>query len=171
MTAMTDRPRTPIAAMTAARATASARARRRPDTPAELARRLIPGYVVTPAIKLLSDELVRAVETPDARLIVTMPPRTGKSVQTSQVFPVWLLSRDPDAEVIVKSYGDALAEEHSAAARLIAENPPSSASGWRRTSRPWAAGGLPVTGEACWRAASCPAQPGSAHRCCWSMTP
>lgn len=94
-----------ITLLTAARALRAARGRQRPESPAELARRLIPGYVVTPAIKLLSDELVRAVEEPDSRLIVTMPPRTGKSVLVSQVFPVWLLSRDPDAEIIVKSYG------------------------------------------------------------------
>ncbi|KWX25622.1 hypothetical protein AFM11_05165 [Mycolicibacterium wolinskyi] len=113
-----------IATLTAAAAVRRACGRRMPDNPADLARLLIPGYVVTPTIKLLSDELVRAVEQPDSRLILTMPPRTGKSVLTSQVFPVWLLARDPDAEIIVKSYGDALAEEHSAAARrLIAENP------------------------------------------------
>ena len=41
--------------------------RQRPATPAQLAQRLIPGYVVTPAIKLLSDELVRAVEEPYLR--------------------------------------------------------------------------------------------------------
>ncbi|ANE80155.1 hypothetical protein A7U43_13260 [Mycobacterium adipatum] len=115
---------TTVKTLTTARAFGAARGRRRPESPAEMARRLIPGYVVTPAIQMLSDELVRAVETPDSRLIVTMPPRTGKSVLTSQVFPVWQLSRDPDAEIIVKSYGDQLAEEHSAAARrLIAENP------------------------------------------------
>ncbi|MFA1701645.1 terminase large subunit domain-containing protein [Mycobacterium intracellulare] len=113
----------PIAALTAARAVLAARDRQRPATPAELARRLIPGYRITPTIRLISDELVRAVETPDARVILTMPPRTGKSVLVSQVFPVWLLSRNPDAELILKSYGDALAEEHSAAARrMIADN-------------------------------------------------
>ncbi|OPX12481.1 hypothetical protein [Mycobacterium sp. AT1] len=115
---------TTVTTLTTARALGAARGRRRPDSPAELARWLIPGYVITPAIQMLSDELVRAVETPDSRLIVTMPPRTGKSVLTSQVFPVWQLARDHDAEIIVKSYGDQLAEEHSAAARrLIAENP------------------------------------------------
>ncbi|MGV0656412.1 hypothetical protein ABQE48_21355 [Mycolicibacterium thermoresistibile] len=114
----------PVATLTAARAIRVARDRQPPASPAELAQRLIPGYVVTPTIRLLSDELVRAVETPDSRLILTMPPRTGKSVLVSQVFRVWLLSRDPDTEVIVKSYGDALAEEYSAAARrLIADNP------------------------------------------------
>lgn len=107
----------------AARALVAARNRRRPTSPAELAAMLDPTFVVTPTIRLLSDELVRAVETPDARLIVTTPPRTGKSTLVSRVFPVWLLMRDPDAEVILKSYGDTLAEEHSAAARrMIAEH-------------------------------------------------
>jgi hypothetical protein len=113
----------PTRTLAAVGAVQAARARRRPESPAELARRLIPGYVVTPAIRLISDELERAVSEPDSRLILTTPPRTGKSVLVSQVFPVWLLSRNPDCEIIVKSYGDSLAEEHSAAARrLIAEN-------------------------------------------------
>lgn len=113
----------PVAALAAVRALQAVQARRRPESPAELARRLIPGYHVTPTIRLISDELVRAVETPDSRLILCCPPRTGKSVLVSQVFPVWLLARNPDAEIIVKSYADALAEEHSREARrLIAEN-------------------------------------------------
>lgn len=114
---------TSIKTLTAARAVAAVRSRRRPETPAELAVMLDPKFVVTPTIRLLSDELVAAVEQADARLIVTTPPRTGKSTLVSRIFPVWLLMRDPDAEVILKSYGDQLAEEHSAAARaLIAEH-------------------------------------------------
>jgi hypothetical protein len=106
-----------LATLTAAGALAARRTRQNPASPAELAVLLDPSFVVTPTIRLLSDELVRAVEEPDARLIVTTPPRTGKSTLVSRVFPVWLLMRDPDAEVILKSYGDTLAEEHSAAAR------------------------------------------------------
>lgn len=113
-----------VPALTAARSIAAVRGRRRPETPAELATALIPGYRITPAIRLISDELVAAVTEPDARVILTTPPRTGKSVLTSQVLPVWALMRDPDTEVVVKSYGDDLAEEHSAAARrMISENP------------------------------------------------
>lgn len=108
---------------TAARAVAAASSRRRPASPAELAVMLIPGYHVTPSIQLISDELVRAVEEDDGRLVLTMPPRLGKSTLVSRIFPVWLLMRDPDCEIILKSYGDQLAEEHSAAARaLIAEH-------------------------------------------------
>lgn len=94
-----------------------------PDNPADLARLLIPDYHVTPTIRLLSDELVRAAEEPDSQVILTCPPRTGKSVLVSQVYPVWKLARDPDTEVIVKSYADDLAEEHSREARrLIADH-------------------------------------------------
>lgn len=113
-----------LATLTAAGVLAARRARRRPASPAELATMLIPGYHVTPTIQLISDELARAVEEPNARVVLTTPPRTGKSVLVSQVLPVWALMRNPDTEVIVKSYGDDLAEEHSAAARrLVADNP------------------------------------------------
>ncbi|WP_234802636.1 terminase large subunit domain-containing protein [Mycobacteroides salmoniphilum] len=114
---------TAMSTLTAARALAAVRSRRRPETPAELATMLDPNFVVTPTIRLLSDELVAAVKQPDSRLIVTTPPRTGKSTLVSRIFPVWLLMRNPDSELILKSYGDTLAEEHSAAARaLIAEH-------------------------------------------------
>lgn len=98
--------------------------RRRPRTPAELAQQLLPGYVVTPTIRLISDALLDAITQPDRRVIITTPPRTGKSVLVSQVGPVFALMHDPDAQVIVKSYGDELAEEHSREARrFIAAHP------------------------------------------------
>ncbi|NGX06855.1 hypothetical protein UI24_06825 [Mycobacteroides franklinii] len=37
---------------------------------------------------------------------------------------MWVLMSNPDSEVMIKSYADDLAEEHSGAARwLISENP------------------------------------------------
>jgi hypothetical protein len=114
----------PIRSLVAARALRAVTARRRPQTPAELAQRLIPGYRVTPTIRLISDVLMKAIIEPDQRIILSCPPRTGKSVLVSQIGPVFALSRDPDAQVIVKSYGDELAEEHSREARrLIAGHP------------------------------------------------
>ena len=109
--------------LVAARATAAIRDRRPPRSLAELARRLIPGYVVTPTIALLSDILTDAIDQPDQRVIFTCPPRTGKSLLASVVTPVWALSRDPDASVMIKSYGDELAEDLSREARrLISEH-------------------------------------------------
>ncbi|TXI56889.1 terminase large subunit domain-containing protein [Mycolicibacter arupensis] len=112
-----------VRALTAARAALAVSRRRRPSSPADLARRLDPKFVVTPAVQLISDELARAATTPNARTVITCPPRTGKSRLVSQVFPVWLMMRDPDTEIILKSYNDELANDHSAEARrLIAEH-------------------------------------------------
>ncbi|MGJ6122983.1 hypothetical protein QN239_10430 [Mycolicibacterium sp. Y3] len=122
--ALAPKPIPAVSTLTAARALLAVAGRRRPQTPAELAARLVPGYRVTPSIAMLSDVLERAVTEPDGRYIVTCPPRTGKSVLVSQVLPVHALMVNPDTEVIVKSYGDDLAEEHSAAARrLVADHP------------------------------------------------
>ncbi|MGB0971178.1 MAG: hypothetical protein ACPGVG_09485 [Mycobacterium sp.] len=100
-------------------AIALGRDRRQPSSPAALAQRIIPNYVVTPTIKLISDAFVRAIEQPDQRIIITCPPRTGKSVLVSQVGIAWALARSPDSSVILKSYADELAGEHSLAARRI----------------------------------------------------
>ncbi|GAA1462690.1 terminase large subunit domain-containing protein [Williamsia maris] len=112
-----------IALVTAARAISVARGRHSPVTPAELARRIIPGYVVTPAIALISDVLREAISQSDGRYIISTPPRTGKSVLASQIGVIEALRHDPDSRVVLTSYADTLAQEHSHAARaLIAEH-------------------------------------------------
>jgi hypothetical protein len=60
----------------AARLLAARRAVQRPASPAALAKRLVPGYVITLTIALLSDVLADAVANPDRRVIVSTPPRT-----------------------------------------------------------------------------------------------
>lgn len=51
------------------------------------------------------------------RLMVFMPPRYGKSQLISQIFPAWLLGRNPDYRVILTSYGADLAQKDSRAIR------------------------------------------------------
>ena len=63
----------PIRSLVAARALQAVAARRRPQTPAELAQRLIPGYRVTPTIRLISDVLAAAIRYPDRRVIISRP--------------------------------------------------------------------------------------------------
>ncbi|SON63375.1 hypothetical protein MSIMFI_04905 [Mycobacterium simulans] len=113
-----------VRALTAARAVAAQRALRRPATPAELAKRVFPDfYTVTPTLALISDVLVDAIENSGRRTVISTPPRTGKSVLVSQVGVVFALMRNPDHALILKSYSDELAEEHSREARrIIAEN-------------------------------------------------
>lgn len=51
------------------------------------------------------------------RLIVTMPPRHGKSELISKSFPSWCLGKHPDWDIMITSYGAALAEAHSEVCR------------------------------------------------------
>lgn len=46
------------------------------------------------------------------RLIVTVPPRHGKSQTASILFPAWCLGRDPRRKFVVASYGADLAKKH-----------------------------------------------------------
>jgi len=51
------------------------------------------------------------------RLIISEPPRHGKTEQVSRLFPAYLLGRLPDSRVIVTSYGADLAQDDSRAVR------------------------------------------------------
>jgi len=57
------------------------------------------------------------------RLIVTLPPRHGKSEKVSIRFPAWFLGRNPDKKVVQVSYGAELAEDFSRQVRSVIEGP------------------------------------------------
>lgn len=108
-----------VTTLAAVRAVGAQRARRRPASPAQLARRLDPRFVLTPAVCVLSDLAVRSVTEPDQRDVATMPPRTGKSRLLSIWTVVWALMRNPDMQIVLVSYSDELAQTHSREARQI----------------------------------------------------
>jgi hypothetical protein len=110
----------PVARLVAARYVQHRRDKLRPRSPALLARRLIPGYQIVPTTALISDVLVDAIANADRRYVLSTPPRSGKSLLASVIGPLYALAVDPDANVIVKSYGDQLALEHSGQARRLA---------------------------------------------------
>ncbi|MBI5961185.1 MAG: phage terminase large subunit [Chloroflexi bacterium] len=58
-----------------------------------------------------------------SHLIVEMPPRHSKTMNVSRFFPTWFLGRNPDARVILASYGATLAEKNSRYARKIVQMP------------------------------------------------
>lgn len=66
-------------------------------------------------------QVQRYLETGEGikNLIIQMPPRHGKSLTVSRVFPAWVLGRRPDTNIILGSYGADLAEDHSRAARNL----------------------------------------------------
>jgi predicted phage terminase large subunit-like protein len=55
------------------------------------------------------------------RLIVSMPPRHGKSELLSIHAPVWLLEQNPKREIITAGWGVALSRKFTRKARLLAE--------------------------------------------------
>ncbi|XAZ30660.1 hypothetical protein AAHB34_16065 [Paenarthrobacter ureafaciens] len=73
-------------------------------TPGELAVSIDPRTRQTPALDLIDAELVRAFNTPDARLVISMPPQEGKSQRASRRFPLWCLTQNPDLRIAIASY-------------------------------------------------------------------
>lgn len=60
-------------------------------------------------IQLINDKLMECSERKIDRLIVTMPPRHGKSFTISHYFPVWYIGTHPDDRVMLASYEQELA--------------------------------------------------------------
>ena len=78
-----------------------------------------PGWVhrdICARLEAFSDA-VKAKESP--RLILTLPPRHGKSTILCQRFPVFHLGRYRNHEAVIATYGQALADDHSRAARQV----------------------------------------------------
>lgn len=84
-----------------------------PTTVVEQALELDPKYRVVPHIAYLSERLsaaVRDVENGISRkLLISMPPRHGKTEQTSVYLPVWILRRNHRAKIGIISHSPSLA--------------------------------------------------------------
>lgn len=76
-----------------------------------------PNYIAGWVHKVICDELMefsRAVVAGESpRLMITMPPRHGKSLLASQYFPAWHLGRNPSHEFINTSYAQSLQMDFS----------------------------------------------------------
>jgi predicted phage terminase large subunit-like protein len=78
-------------------------------SPGELAKEINPRTVQTAALELIDAELLRAYSTPDARLIISMPPQEGKSERATKTGTLWALLADPTRKVGIVSYSSDLA--------------------------------------------------------------
>jgi predicted phage terminase large subunit-like protein len=87
------------------------------DTPGDLAQVLTPTTVQTEALDLIDAALVEAFNTPDARLIISVPPQEGKSTRASVIFPLWVLTQRPGTRIVMASFSDRLAKRNSRTAR------------------------------------------------------
>lgn len=118
-------------------------------------------YQVPAHIAYLASRIAKAVARGNARIIVSMPPRHGKSELISHWLPVWLFHLQPSLRVLLASYEASIAQEWGRAVRnSIAEYGPelgvevagdsAAADRWRTTAKGgmWTAGaGGPFTGR------------------------
>jgi predicted phage terminase large subunit-like protein len=56
------------------------------------------------------------------RLVITLPPRYGKSICASVAFPAWVLGQDPSKRIICASYSENLAGKHAGDCRTVMES-------------------------------------------------
>jgi len=107
----------------------------RPDAARELARASPAGlaYVASrgrwlPArhLRMISERLCAIERGEIDRLMIFQPPRSGKSMLTSEFTPAWYLGRHPDRRVILASYGAHLASNWGRKSRdVLIEHGPS----------------------------------------------
>jgi hypothetical protein len=93
-------------------------------SPLDLAARLNPRYVATPAHERINEALVEADEATHLRFAVTMGSQLGKSELVSHYAPLWSLIRHPDRRHAVASYQQGVAAQHVEAARLDVQSRP-----------------------------------------------
>ncbi len=78
-------------------------------TPLDLACAVDIRFRRTRALEIINDALVWAESTPDARLIIVMPPQEGKSTLVTRFCTTWALQRNPRRRCAITSYADRLA--------------------------------------------------------------
>lgn len=83
----------------------------------EFTRRMFPHYETADHHKRIAAELEAVERGETSRLIITMPPRHGKSVLASEHFPAWFVGRNPDKRIIACSHTALLAYAFSRRAR------------------------------------------------------
>ena len=76
-------------------------------------------YLANWHIRAICHLLERVARGECERAIITMPPRSLKSVAASVAFPAWLLGRDPTKKLICVSYADNLAVNQANLCRTL----------------------------------------------------
>lgn len=82
-----------------------------------------PGYRIGAHHRRIADALQRVEAGLCRRLIITMPPRHGKSMLASEYFPAWYLGRNPDHSIIAATYSQDLADDFGRRVRAQIADP------------------------------------------------
>jgi predicted phage terminase large subunit-like protein len=84
---------------------------------------VFPGFQFPAHLRLLADELEEVERGQLRRLVLTLPPRHGKSLLASTIFPAWYLGRDPSRSVIFATYSEELSTDFGRRVRNVAADP------------------------------------------------
>jgi predicted phage terminase large subunit-like protein len=82
-----------------------------------------PGHEINWHHQLIFKELDRLVSGENKRLIITLPPRHGKSESVSRLFPAYMMGLEPDKNIIACSYATPLAQRMSRDVQRIMDDP------------------------------------------------
>ena len=97
-------------------------------TPATMAHRLTDGaFIAAPHLLYISARIAMGIQRGNARIIISAPPRHGKSEHTSVHTPVWVLEKYPTKKVILAAYGADLATGFSRRVRDMFTEPSNAA--------------------------------------------
>lgn len=82
-----------------------------------------PTWILEPHLRLLNEYILRLVrhQLPTSNLIVSMPPRHGKSTLLSKYTPAWFLGCWPNLQVLLATYGDEFAAQWGGKARDLVD--------------------------------------------------
>lgn len=81
-------------------------------------------YDISPEHLIKLGKMLELVERGEIkRLVITMPPRHGKSMLTSELFPAWYLGRNPTHNVMFASYNHTFASEFGRKVRNLILDP------------------------------------------------
>ncbi|MBA3519251.1 MAG: phage terminase large subunit [Rhizobiales bacterium] len=77
------------------------------------------GFAANWHIEAITFALMRVLRSETKRLIITVPPRSLKSICASVAFPAYVLGHDPGRRIICVSYSEALARKHANDCRAL----------------------------------------------------
>ncbi|WP_460928772.1 phage terminase large subunit [Shinella zoogloeoides] len=82
-----------------------------------------PGYRDAAHHRLIARHLEAVERGEITRLMITMPPRHGKSMLASEFFPAWYIGRNPDHYVVTATYAQELADDFGRKVKNQIEDP------------------------------------------------
>lgn len=91
-------------------------------TPATLMSKLSPWWQPAPFLQMLSTEIAGAVARGNCGLLVSAPPRHGKSKLITVATPLWVLENFPHKNVIVATYGEELSTDFTREVKDLIKN-------------------------------------------------